>query len=284
MGQHRMWLYSCLKVHENERDTRTRYPGVQACVSIILRTVPFVPLQDLLSQDNISECDVQILFMKRAENENDHWSGHVAFPGGRCSGDESSYETATRETLEEVGLDLNSDDFYFIGKGESAAVKTRQGFSVGVFVFYQNCPETPQMTLDVREAASTRWVSLSQFFNPTPEQRQPVPWDIMSNAKFSWIYRVLFGIFNIKRLYFKGIILNSSAEFPFNPEHVYHLWGLTYGCTRNLINRTSKYNNQHSETELPIIATELPFTTGNCVIDYLSSLSLCWFQKISSKL
>jgi 8-oxo-dGTP pyrophosphatase MutT (NUDIX family) len=48
----------------------------------------------------------EVLFIRRAEREGDPWSGHMAFPGGRRELDESLLATATRETLEEVGLDL----------------------------------------------------------------------------------------------------------------------------------------------------------------------------------
>lgn len=51
----------------------------------------------------------EILFIRRAEREGDPWSGHMAFPGGRKDpSDASARETAVRETLEELGLDLNA--------------------------------------------------------------------------------------------------------------------------------------------------------------------------------
>jgi 8-oxo-dGTP pyrophosphatase MutT (NUDIX family) len=49
----------------------------------------------------------ELLVIKRSETERDHWSGHLALPGGRVEPeDESLLVTATRETFEEVGIDL----------------------------------------------------------------------------------------------------------------------------------------------------------------------------------
>ena len=51
----------------------------------------------------------QLLVIKRSEAERDHWSGHLALPGGRAEPeDESLLATAVRETFEEVGLDLRA--------------------------------------------------------------------------------------------------------------------------------------------------------------------------------
>jgi 8-oxo-dGTP pyrophosphatase MutT (NUDIX family) len=53
---------------------------------------------------------LHVLFIKRAEHPEDPWSGHMALPGGRReASDESDLQTAQRETLEEIGLDLVRD-------------------------------------------------------------------------------------------------------------------------------------------------------------------------------
>ncbi|MBI2391932.1 MAG: CoA pyrophosphatase [Deltaproteobacteria bacterium] len=50
----------------------------------------------------------ELLFIRRAEDPRDPWSGHMAFPGGRQDAGDGGdlLVTATRETAEELGLDL----------------------------------------------------------------------------------------------------------------------------------------------------------------------------------
>jgi len=54
--------------------------------------------------------DLQALLIKRVEDERDPWSGHIALPGGhREPDDRTLWETAVRETREEVGVDLERE-------------------------------------------------------------------------------------------------------------------------------------------------------------------------------
>ena len=52
--------------------------------------------------------DLEALFIRRAEHDDDPWSGHLAFPGGRIDPEDvDGRAAAERETLEEVALDLS---------------------------------------------------------------------------------------------------------------------------------------------------------------------------------
>lgn len=83
-----------------DTDPRIESPGQaarHAAVALVLRPGP---------------SDLEVLFVKRAEVEGDPWSGHMALPGGHRDPDDADLvETARRETLEEVGLDLPREAF-----------------------------------------------------------------------------------------------------------------------------------------------------------------------------
>jgi 8-oxo-dGTP pyrophosphatase MutT (NUDIX family) len=70
-----------------------RIPRETAAVAVILKT-------DSRARD-------AFLLIRRADRTQDPWSGQVAFPGGRVEPyDRSLAETAMRETMEEVAVDL----------------------------------------------------------------------------------------------------------------------------------------------------------------------------------
>jgi 8-oxo-dGTP pyrophosphatase MutT (NUDIX family) len=84
-------ISECLEKYQPEEFAiagRTR-----AAVAMILREV----------QD-----DLEILFIERATDARDPWSGHLAFPGGKVEQGEQALQAAERETLEEIGLDLGN--------------------------------------------------------------------------------------------------------------------------------------------------------------------------------
>ncbi len=72
----------------------------EAAVALILRPAP--------------KGGLELLFIERAMREGDPWSGQVALPGGRYDPTDTSLEdTAVRETLEEVAIDLRAHGAVF---------------------------------------------------------------------------------------------------------------------------------------------------------------------------
>jgi 8-oxo-dGTP pyrophosphatase MutT (NUDIX family) len=72
----------------------------------------------------------ELLMVRRAERAGDPWSGHVALPGGLAEpADRDVEDTARRETLEEIGLDL-ARSARVIGRLVSEVSKTKRGMGL----------------------------------------------------------------------------------------------------------------------------------------------------------
>ncbi len=106
-----------------------------------------------------------VLLMRRAERETDPWSGHWAFPGGRCAPyDSDLLATALRELEEECGMRLER------GQLETAMpfAVARRGVGryllVAPFVLCVDAEHRP--ALDAQEAAEAAWVPLAWLRDP----------------------------------------------------------------------------------------------------------------------
>lgn len=106
----------------------------------------------------------QLLLIRRAERDDDPWSGHMALPGGRRdAGDPDLRATAIRETREEVGIDL--EDARLVGRLDDLAPSTPvlPPIMVRPFVFRLQRRADLLPSLEVAEAA---WVGLDAFLAP----------------------------------------------------------------------------------------------------------------------
>lgn len=74
--------------------------------------------REILLNPSLLAGKLQLFFIKRAENPRDLHSAQVAFPGGKKELDETSIDTAIRETFEEVGIDLTGKEFIYLGRNE----------------------------------------------------------------------------------------------------------------------------------------------------------------------
>ena len=109
---------------------------------------------------------LEILVIKRSENERDPWSGHMALPGGgREPGDESAYDTARRETLEEVSIDLSAGRY--LGRLDDVGLRNMPGqliiSTVAVEIDVEPGP------LDEREVMEAFWVPVDRLVEETVE-------------------------------------------------------------------------------------------------------------------
>jgi 8-oxo-dGTP pyrophosphatase MutT (NUDIX family) len=119
----------------------------QAAVSLILRD---------------AQGSAQALIIKRAERPGDHWSGHLALPGGRAEiRDGDLIVTAARETYEEVGIDL-LDGGEFIGQLETLSPVSARPPRIEVAPFVAIAP--PEFTMKLNgEVARAFWISITDL-------------------------------------------------------------------------------------------------------------------------
>jgi 8-oxo-dGTP pyrophosphatase MutT (NUDIX family) len=116
----------------------------------------------------------QLLFIHRAEDPDDPWSGHMAFPGGRVEGgDADSRAAAERETREEVGLDLNEVGTLFGRLSDVAAVGRGRPLSLVVEPYVYAIGDRPELNPN-HEVAAVVWVPLSFLLDRS--NRSTIPW------------------------------------------------------------------------------------------------------------
>lgn len=120
--------------------------------------------------------DTEALYILRAENPDDPWSGHMGLPGGRVEPqDATPLDAAIRETAEEVGVDLQVhgrrlgqlDDQQAFGRGR------RLGLVIRPFVFelLQDVP----LRLNEGEVQEAHWIPFGELLDPA--HGSTIPWE-----------------------------------------------------------------------------------------------------------
>lgn len=110
--------------------------------------------------------ELEVCFIRRAERPGDPWSGQVAFPGGRSSGEDlCAHTTAERETEEEIGLVLSAE--HRVGPLPTRQVATG-GLTLSPFVYHVPRPlRSTAFAREPAEVAAVFWVPISHLFEPS---------------------------------------------------------------------------------------------------------------------
>ena len=138
----------------------------------------------------------EILMIQRAVRQGDPWSGHMGFPGGRKDeSDASDMACAKRETLEEIGFDL---DIYGELVCQLSDVNTgwradRPEMLVAPFLF--KVDSTPVFELN-HEVDDTLWVPLSFLLNDANRSRHQWDWrgEVLESDAFTFDDRLIWGL------------------------------------------------------------------------------------------
>lgn len=138
-----------LPVNRVKRTLSTRSPADHTASAKALAAVAAI----------VDPKSASVLLIRRAQRNGDPWSGHMAFPGGRHEQQDADLlETATRETWEEVGLDLRSHG-EVLGRLDDLPTH-RKGLVVRPFVFALT--DEPSFELN-HEVAEILWAPLASL-------------------------------------------------------------------------------------------------------------------------
>ena len=106
-----------------------------------------------------------MLFIERAQREDDPWSGHMAFPGGRVDPtDTDAQAAAERETWEEVGLSLEGATF--VGQLDDKQGNPRTHATLIISAYVYRIEHEPDLALN-HEVAQALWVPVAALCEPS---------------------------------------------------------------------------------------------------------------------
>lgn len=126
-------------------------PALHAAVAVIFR--------------NSAQGTFELLMIRRALDPRDRWGGQMAFPGGKHEPpDADLQETVTRETLEEIGLDL-AEEADFLGHLPPVPARHRgRKIPLTIHPFVYWLEKKFREKIDATEVDSLHWIRLEHFF------------------------------------------------------------------------------------------------------------------------
>ncbi|GAA3911701.1 CoA pyrophosphatase [Litoribacillus peritrichatus] len=180
---------------QNMRDGLQNYPykkhpispANQASVAIIFRET--------------ASHKLEVLMIQRSVNEQDPWSGHMAFPGGKKSTrDQNSLTTAIRETTEETGIQLSKHQC--LGRLSDVLTRThsrKKLMKIKPWVFFiaANDPMKTNIRLN-HEAEQYYWLPCSLF---TQHNRTHFHWPLIAIGQFKYSIRLPSYVFKKNKIW-----------------------------------------------------------------------------------
>jgi 8-oxo-dGTP pyrophosphatase MutT (NUDIX family) len=107
-------------------------------------------------------CGDKTLVLRRAEYKSDRWSGYLNFPGGQGEPNETTYQTALRETEEETGI--TPDQYKVVDHVEDK-----------IYTMYVGVCKTEIVPVLDHEHTEWEWIVISKIPSMTREMH-PKDW------------------------------------------------------------------------------------------------------------
>jgi 8-oxo-dGTP pyrophosphatase MutT (NUDIX family) len=120
----------------------------------------------------------ELLIIRRAEQPRDPWSGHLGFPGGKVEPFDGSPErAAVRETMEELGISLDSCARKIGALSELRARSLNEPLPLSIFPFVYELVAPVVFRANGAEVAKACWVPLAFFADKANRSTMPHPRD-----------------------------------------------------------------------------------------------------------
>lgn len=182
---------------EGKSAVASHHPGARRCAAVAAIVRP-------------SETGAELLLIRRARDERDPWSGHMALPGGHCEqGDLDLVATALRETHEEVGLRLDREGEWLGALDRARVVRGGgPGFEILPLVFaLARRVEDAELVPNPREVDSIIWARLEDLLLPAAHtsftyagsgaERQFPAFDVRGHVVWGLTYRILENLLSV---------------------------------------------------------------------------------------
>ncbi|EWC43516.1 hypothetical protein DRE_07478 [Drechslerella stenobrocha 248] len=207
-------------------------------------------VEDVFAEAWTKDAIAEILFIKRASRTGDRWAGDVALPGGgRDKDDAGDAAAATRECMEEVGLDLISGDVLLCGALPQRVIVTNWAqkplMVLCPYVFLWTTKTIPPLRLQASEIAVAFWVPVPFLLDGKHRKYHPVDVSDRVAGRLQLlrpVFRLVLGPMHFSAIRLEPRVLQNSTCGDEGPFENLMLWGISYAVLADMLDLLPPFN------------------------------------------